>query len=118
MQIFSKSSVGIQGVIKAAIDIDVTVFLSSELFICISSCYKQLIQFEKISNNLTSLRGHIKRDYEPGVSRSKRLRNESTSEIATSELVHNVCTESVRSGGTRSIPGPTICASVFGPIMR
>ena len=29
--IFGKSSVGIQGVIKAAIDIDVTVFSSSEL---------------------------------------------------------------------------------------
>ena len=60
---FGKSSVGIQGVIKAAIDIDMTVFLSSELFICISS---QLIRFEKILNNLTSLRGGIKRYCERG----------------------------------------------------
>ena len=64
------------------------------------------------------MRGDIKRYYERGGLRSKRLRNESTSEIAASELAHNVCTESVRSGGTsaaksKKIPGPTTCASSF-----
>ena len=62
-------------------------------------------------NNLTFLSGDIKRYYERGGLKSKRLRNESISEI--------VCTESVRSGGTSAakslkIPGTTTCASSFG----
>ena len=60
---FGKSSVGIQGVIKVAIDIDVTVFSSSELFICTSSW---LIRFEKNLNNLSFLRGNIKCYYKRG----------------------------------------------------
>ena len=114
VRLFGKSSGGIQDVIKAAIDIDVIVFSSSGLFICTSSCYKDykwLIRFEKKLNNLTFLSGDIKRYYERGGLKTKRLRNESISEI--------VCTESVRSGGTSAakslkIPGPTTCASSFG----
>ena len=37
--IFGKSSAGIQSVIKVAIDIDVTVFSSNELFICTLICH-------------------------------------------------------------------------------
>ena len=108
---FGKTCGGIQGVIKAAIDIDVIVFSSSELFICTSSCYKGPIRFETNLDNLTFLRGDIKRYYERGGLKCKRLRNESTSEI--------VCTESVRSGGTSAakslkIPSATTCASSFG----
>ena len=46
----------IQGLIKAAIDVDVTVFSSSEIFICTANCYRRLIRFEKISNNLCNLK--------------------------------------------------------------
>ena len=52
VRIFGKSSVDIQGLIKAAIDVDVTVFSSSEIFICTANCYRRLIRFEKMSNNL------------------------------------------------------------------
>ena len=54
VRIFGKSSVDIQSLIKAAIDVDVTVFSSSEIFICTANCYRRLIRFEKISNNLCS----------------------------------------------------------------
>ena len=56
VHIFGKSSVDIQGLIKAAIDVDVTVFSSSEIFICTANCYRRLIRFEKISNNLCTLK--------------------------------------------------------------
>ena len=56
VRIFGKSSVDIQGLIKAAIDVDVTVFSSSEIFICTANCYRRLIRFEKISNNLCNLK--------------------------------------------------------------
>ena len=57
VRIFGKSSVDIQGLIKAAIDVDVTVFSSSEIFICTANCYRRLIRFEKISTNLCTLTG-------------------------------------------------------------
>ena len=59
VRIFGKSSVDIQSLIKAAIDVDVTVFSSSEIFISTANCYRRLIRFEKISNNQ-----EIKKDYE------------------------------------------------------
>ena len=64
VRIFGKSSVDIQGLIKAAIDVDVTVFSSGEIFICTANCYRRLIRFEKISNNLCNLKKEIKKDYE------------------------------------------------------
>ena len=80
VRIFGKSSVDIQGLIKAAIDVDVTVFSSSEIFICTANCYRRLIRFEKISNNLCTLKKEIKKDYDNGKSgvRIKRLRKETT----------------------------------------
>ena len=56
VRIFGKSSVDIQSLMKAAIDVDVTVFSSSEIFICTANCYRRLIRFEKISNNLCNLK--------------------------------------------------------------
>ena len=64
VRIFGKSSVDIQSLIKAAIDVDVTVFSSSEIFICTANCYRRLIRFEKISNNLCNLKKEIKKDYD------------------------------------------------------
>ena len=74
VRIFGKSSVDIQGLIK------VTVFSSSEIFICTANCYRRLIRFEKISNNLCTLKKEIKKDHDNGGSgvRTKRLRKETT----------------------------------------
>ena len=80
VRIFGKSSVDIQGLIKVAIDVDVTVFSSSEIFICTANCYRRLIRFEKNSNNLCNLKKRNQKDYENGGSgvRTKRLRKETT----------------------------------------
>ena len=88
--IFGKSSVDIQGLIKAAIDVDVTVFSSSEIFICTANCYRRLICFEKISNNLCTLKKEIKKDYDKGGSgvRTKRLRKETTCLEAQMDPAH------------------------------
>ena len=77
VRIFGKSSVDIQSLIKAAIDVDVTVFSSSEIFICTANCYRR---FEKNFNNLCTLKKEIKKDYDNGGSgvRTKRLRKETT----------------------------------------
>ena len=64
VRIFGKSSVDIQGLIKAAIDVDMTVFSLSEIFICAANYYRRLIRFEKNSNNLYNLKKEIKKDYE------------------------------------------------------
>ena len=63
---FGKSSVDIQGLIEAASDVDVTVFSSSEIFICTANCYRCLTCFEKISNNLCNVKKEIKKDYDNG----------------------------------------------------
>ena len=103
VRIFGKSSVDIQGLIKAAIDVDVTVFSSSEIFICTANCYRHLIRFEK------------------GV-KPKRLRKETTcleaqmdprtSVISLPELAPSVGTSAAKS---LKFPGPTTCTSEFAP---
>ena len=64
VRIFGKSSVDTQSLIKAAIDVDVTVLSSSEIFICTANCYRRLTRFEKNSNNLCNFKKEIKKDYE------------------------------------------------------
>ena len=122
--IFGKSSVDIQGLIKAAIDVDVTVFSSSEIFICTANCYRRLIRFEKISNNLCTLKKEIKKDYDNGGSgvRTKRLRKETTcleaqmdprtSVISLSELAPSIGTSAAKS---LKFPGPATCTSELAP---
>ena len=124
VRIFGKSSVDIQGLIKAAIDVDVTVFSSSEIFICTANCYRRLIRFEKISNNLCTLKKEIKKDYDNGGSgvRTKRLRKETTcleaqmdprtSVISLPELAPSVRTSAAKS---LKFPGPTTCTSELAP---
>ena len=124
VRIFGKSSVDIQGLIKAAIDVDVTVFSSSEIFICTANCYRRLIRFEKISNNLCTLKKEIKKDYDNGGSgvRTKRLRKETTclearmdprtSVISLPELAPSVRTSPAKS---LKFPGPTTCTSELAP---
>lgn len=75
---------------QTAIDVDVTVFSSSEIFICTANCYRRLICFEKISNNLCTLKKEIKKDYDnrgSGV-RTKRLRKETTCLEAQMDPAH------------------------------
>lgn len=78
VRIFGNSSADIQGLIKAAIDVNVTVFSSSEIFHCTANSYRRLIHFEKNSNNLLNLKKEINKDYGNGGSgvRTKRLRKE------------------------------------------
>lgn len=122
--IFGKSSVDIQGLIKAAIDVDVTVFSWSEIFICTANCYRRLIRFEKIANNLCTLKKEIKKDYDnrgSGV-RTKRLRKETTcleaqmdprtSVISLPELAPSVGTSAAKS---LKFPGPATCTSELAP---
>lgn len=122
--IFGKSSVDIQGLIKAAIDVDATVFSWSEIFICTANCYRRLIRFEKIANNLCTLKKEIKKDYDNGGSgvRTKWLRKETTcleaqmdprtSVILLPELAPSVGNSAVKS---LKFPGPTTCTSYFAP---
>lgn len=58
--VFGKSSVCISGVIKEAMEIDVSLFSSSDPFVC-SNCYKYLTRFQKIKKNLQSVEKEIKR---------------------------------------------------------
>ena len=127
VRIFAKGSKNIQGLIKAAIDVDVTVFSSSEIFICTANCYRRLIRFEKISNNLCTLKKEIKKDYDNGGSgvRTKRLQKETTcleaqmnphtSVISLPELAPSVGNSAAKS---LKFPGPTTCTSYFAPADR
>ena len=98
---FGKSSVDTQDVIKAAIDSDVTVFSSSELFICTSNYYKRLIP-HSVLNNFKKFNFYEKR-HQTGVW-ARRIKEQKIVEWlwneCTTKLAHNVCTETVRSGGT------------------
>ena len=54
IRVFEKSLVDIVGLIKRALEIDVSVFLSSDPFVCMR-CYKRLLRFGKIKSNLRSV---------------------------------------------------------------
>ena len=125
VRIFGKSSEDIQGLIKAAIDVDVTVFSSSEIFICTANCYRRLIHFEKISNNLCNLKKEIKKDYDNGGLgvRTKLLRKETTtclqaqmdprtSVISLPELAPSIGTSAVK---LLKFTCPNTCTSELAP---
>ena len=135
VRIFGKSSVDIPGLIKSAVDIDVTEFSSSDLFICSPHCYKRLLRFGKLSSTFLELKDEIKKDFDKGGLRTKRLRKDSTAEegLDTEKLQHTSHKESsqhstVRSGGAEKSlnlaaiqPGsctpsrfPTSCTSLYG----
>ena len=54
-------------------EIDLSVFSSSDPFVC-NKCYKQLLCFEKAKTNLRSLQEEIKEDFKKGANRTKQLR--------------------------------------------
>ena len=58
---FGKSSVDIAHLIECAVEIDLSVFSSSNPFVC-NRCYKRLLRFEKAKPNLRSLQEEIKED--------------------------------------------------------
>ena len=68
---FGKSSVDITHLIECAVEIDLSVFSSSNLFIC-NRCYKRLLRFDKAKPYLQSLQEEIKEDFEKGTNRTKR----------------------------------------------
>ena len=69
--VFSKSSVHIAHLIECAVEIDLSVFSSSDPFVC-NRCYKRLLRFEKAKTNLRSLQEEIKEDLKKGANRTKR----------------------------------------------
>ena len=62
--------------IECAVEIDLSVFLSSDPFVC-NRCYKRLLRFEKAKTNLRSFQEEIKEDFKKGANRTKRLRRNS-----------------------------------------
>ena len=68
----------IQGLIKSAVDIHVTEFSSSNLFICAPHCYKRFLCFGKLSSTFLELKDEIKKDFDKGGLRTKRPRKDST----------------------------------------
>ena len=115
VRVFGKSSVDIPGLIKSAIDIDATVFQSSDLLIC-TACYKKLLRFEKILSNLRSLQSEIKENYEKRGLRSKRLRKDSTLGGLADSIEQSTTGACGRSSTsvTKSLKFPTTCTSSFG----
>ena len=128
----------IQGLVKSALDIDVTGFSSSDLFICAPHCYKRLLRFGKLSSTFLALKDEIKKDFDKGGLRTKRLRKDSTvgkglvaaipQQSTVSHVLHEESSRnsSVRSGGEAksikfpavqpSTPSrfPTTCTSLYG----
>ena len=77
IRVFGKSSVDIAHLIECAVEIDLSVFSSSDPFVC-NRCYKRLLRFEKARTNLRSLQEEIKEDFKKGANGTKRLRRNST----------------------------------------
>ena len=89
-----KSSVDIAHLIECAVEIDLSVFSSSNPFVC----YKRLLRFEKASTNLRSLQEEIKHDFKKGANRTKRLRQNSAMMVNKTHRPNT--TPSARSIGT------------------
>ena len=73
---FGKSSVDIAHLIECAVEIDLSVFSSSDPFVC-NKRYKRLLHFEKVKTNLPPLQEEIKEYLKKGANRTKRLRRNS-----------------------------------------
>ena len=76
IRVFGKSSVNIAHLLECAVEIDLSVFSSSDPFVC-NRCYKRLLRFEKAKTNLQSLQEEKKEDFKKGANRTKRLRRNS-----------------------------------------
>ena len=89
---FGKSSVDIAHLTECAVEIDLSVFSSSNPFVC----YKRLLRF-KLSN-LRSLQEEIKEDFKKGANRTKRLRRNSAMMVNKTDRPNT--TPSARAIGT------------------
>ena len=76
IRVFGKSSVDIAHLIECAVEIDLSVFSSSDPFVC-NRCYKRLLRFEKAKTNLRYFQEEIKEHFKKGANRTKRLRRNS-----------------------------------------
>ena len=77
IRVFGKSSVDIAHLIECAVEIDLSVFSSSNPSVY-NRWLKWLLRFEKAKPNLRSLQEEIKEDFKKGANRTKRLRRNST----------------------------------------
>ena len=107
---FGKSSVDIAHLIECAVEIDLSVFSSSNPFVC-NKCYKRLLRFEKAKPNLRSLQEEIKEDFKKGANRTKRLRGNSA--MMVNKIDRPNTTPTVRAIGTFAV-----YFSVFRPFCR
>ena len=106
VRVFGKSAVDIAGLIKHALDVNVSVYSSSELFICTATCLRRLKHLEKVTKNLQMIKNEIRSDFEKGGLRSKRLRRYSTLEIVAacepSKSTQNFSAENGAGSGVES----------------
>ena len=85
--VFGKSSVDIANLIEYAGEIDLSVFSSSDPFVC-NRCYKRLLRFEKAKTNLRPLQEEIKEDFKKGANKTKRLRRNSAEKDGDMENIN------------------------------
>ena len=100
IRVFGKSSVDIAHLIECAVEIDLSVFSSSNPFVC-DRCYKRLLRFEKAKPNLRSLQEEIKEDFKKGANRTKRLRRNSA--MMVNKIDRPNTTPTVRAIGTFAV---------------
>ena len=100
IRVFGKSSVDIAHLIECAVEIDLSVFSSSNPFVC-NRCYKRLLRFEKAKPNLRSLQEEIKEDFKKGANRTKRLRRNSA--VMVNKIDRPNTTPTVRAIGTFAV---------------
>ena len=84
---FGKSSVDIAHLIECAVEIDLSVFSSSDPLVC-NRCYKRLLRFEKAKTNLRSFQDEIKENFKKGANRTKRLRRNSAEKDGDTENIN------------------------------
>jgi len=52
----TNSSLDIRGLIKTAVDVDVSVYSGNNFFICTNPCYKRLVKLDKLEKNIKALK--------------------------------------------------------------
>ena len=101
IRVFGKSSVDIAHLIECAVEIDLSVFSSSNPVVC-NRCYKRLLRFEKAKPNLRSLQEEIKEDFKKGANRTKWLRRNFA--MMVTKIDRPNMTPTVRAIGTLILP--------------
>ena len=63
INVFGKSLFDIAGAINNVIAIDVTIYSSSDLFVCAKKCYKRLKKYDIIKTSLESFQNEIEEEF-------------------------------------------------------